>query len=535
MIERPHRRFSLAAAWELVFRHKKKIMICPLVALIVGGFVLLYCPRWYRSEARLFLRVGRETVALDPTASTGQTIAMQQNDRKDEVKSAVELIKSRGVVSQVVDELGADVVLRGWQLRTKSPSAASQLVNSVIKSIRAWANSIDPISDREEAIILVEGHLSVGAERESTLVVVQYDARSPQLAQKVCDKIVQVYQQAHMRIHRNEESQPFFTQQQEMLRKQLDSSLEALRTAKDEMGLASISDRRATLEKQFGDVELSRLDTEQQLATSQARVTDLEKQLGQLPDRMVSSKRSVPNAGADLLREQLYTLQMKALDLQARYSDSHPLVQAIKQQVEAAQKIVDARSEHETETTEDVNPIHRDLSLELKQQQNIVAGYQSRLAELDKQKALVQADLRTTNQCEVKLDQLERQTELARSKYFQYSHNLEDSRISTELENERISNVSIAQAATLAENPVSPPKPLVIVATLILATAGTATLVFFSEKLNDRLRTEGEVEEALGVPVLATIPDGRHARRVFHTNGSNGNGRTPGASTISRI
>ena len=219
---------------------------------------------------------------------------------------------------------------------------------------------------------------------------------------------------------------------------------------------------------------------------------------------------------------------MKSMDLQARYSDSHPLVQAIKQQVEEAQKIVDARSEHETETTEDVNPIHRDLSLELKQQQNIVAGYQSRLAELEKQKGLVQADLRTTNQCEVTLDQLERQTELARSKYFQYSHNLEDSRISTELENERISNVSIAQAATLAENPVSPPKPLVIIATLVLATAGTAALVFVSENLNDRLRTEGEVEEALGVPVLATIPDGRHARRVFHTNGSNGNGRMPG-------
>ena len=244
MIERPHRRFSLKGACELVLRHKKKIVIFPLAALIVGGLVLLYCPRWYRSEARLFLRVGRETVALDPTASTGQTIAMQQNDRKDEIKSAVELIKSRGVVSQVVDELGADVVL-GWQLRAKSGGAASQLADAVVKSIRDCVNSIDPISDREEAIILVERHLSVGAERESTLVVVQYDARSPQLAQTVCNKIVQVYQQAHMRIHRNEESQPFFTQQQEMLRKQLDSSLEALRTAKDEMGLASIADRRA--------------------------------------------------------------------------------------------------------------------------------------------------------------------------------------------------------------------------------------------------------------------------------------------------
>jgi uncharacterized protein involved in exopolysaccharide biosynthesis len=516
-----------------MLRHKKKIVICPLLAILVGTLVLLYCPRSYRSEAKLFLRVGRESVSLDPTASTGQTIAFQQNDRKDEIKSAIELIKSRGVLDQVVDELSPEVVLSDGSSGPQTSGAVRQLLDAIIRPVVASIKSIDPVSEREEAIILIERHLSVDAERESTLIVVQYDARSPQLAQKVCDKIVQVYQQAHMRIHRNEESQPFFTQQQENLRKQLDSALEALKNAKDEMGLANIADRRTTLEKQFGDIELARLDTQQQLATSQARIADLQQQIAALPDRLVSSKRSIPNAGADLMREQLYTLQMKAMDLEARYSDDHPLVQAIKQQVQDAQKLVDARAAHETETTEDVNPIHRDLSLELKQQQNVAAGYRSRLAELEKQKALVQADLRTTNECDVKLDKLERQAELARSKYFQYSHNLEDSRISTELENERISNVSVAQTATLAEKPVSPSKGLVIAGTLLLATAGTATLVFVSEQLNDRLRTELEVEEALGIPVLASIPDGRLARRVFHTNG---NGRRHVvASTSPRI
>jgi polysaccharide biosynthesis protein PslE len=508
-------------------------VICPLLATLLGGVVLLYAPRSYRSEAKLFLRVGRESVALDPTASTGQTISLQQNDRKDEVKSAVEVVKSRGVLGQVVDELAPDVVLGESGPGAKQPSAASRMLESFVKPIVAYIKSIDPVSDREEAIILIEKHLSVDAERESTLVVVQYDARTPQLAQAVCDKIVQVYQQEHMRIHRNEESQPFFTVQQEVLRKQLDDALEALRSAKDEMGLANIADRRTTLEKQFGDVELDRLQTEQQLATSRARAADLEKQLGQLPDRMVSSKRSVPNAGADLLREELYTLQMKAMDLQARYSDDHPLVQAIKQQVQDAQKVVDARSEHQMETTEDVNPIHRDLSLELKQQQNVMAGYESRLSELEKQKTLVQDDLRKTNECEVKLDRLERETELARSKYFQYSHNLEDSRIGKELENERISNVSVAQPATFAEKPISPSKLMVLAGTLVLATAGTATLIFASEQLNDRLRTEMDVEQALGVPVLATIPDGRHERRVFPTYA---NGRTQrAAASKSRI
>jgi uncharacterized protein involved in exopolysaccharide biosynthesis len=223
---------------------------------------------------------------------------------------------------------------------------------------------------------------------------------------------------------------------------------------------------------------------------------------------------------------------MKSMDLQARYSDSHPLVQAIKQQVQEAQKVVDGESEHKMETTEDVNPIHRDLSLELKQQQSVIAGCKSRLEEVEKQKALVQADLRTTNEFDVRLDQLERQTELARSKYFQYSHSLEEGRIDKALENDHISNVSVAQAATFAEKPVSPSKLIVVAGTLMLAVAGTAALIFLSEQLNDRLRTESEVERALGVPVLATIPDGRLTRRVMptHTNGRS----QPIASSTSR-
>jgi polysaccharide biosynthesis protein PslE len=532
MIERQKPGFNIAAAWELLFRHKKKIIVFPLLALVLGTLMLLYCPRTYRSEAKLFLRMGRESVALDSTASTGQTVSLQQNDRKDEVKSAVEVVKSRGVLGQVVDELGPDVVLGNDGPGAAAPGAVKQMLSSVLKPISDYVKSIDPVSDREEAIIQIERHLGVDAEKESTLIVLVYDAKSPQLAQAVCNKIVDVYLREHMRIHRNEDSRPFFAQQQEVLRKQLDDSLEAVRSAKNEMGLANIGERRSTLEKQFGDVELERLQTEQQLATAEARVAELQKQLSQLPDRVVSSQRSVPNAGADLLREELYALQMKSMDLQARYSDSHPLVQAIKQQVQEAQKVVDSEAEHKMETTEDVNPIHRDLSLDLKQQQSVIAGCKSRLEAVEKQKVTVQADLRTTNEFDVRLDQLERQTELARTKYFQYSHSLEEGRIDKALENDHISNVSVAQAATFAEKPVSPSKLIVIAGTLMLATAGTATLIFLSEQLNDRLRTESEVERALGVPVLATIPDGRLARRVLptHTNGR----PQPVASSTSR-
>src|SRR5215475_9351413 len=71
---------------EMCIRNQKLLIRAPLIALAIGAAVYLFAPRTYRSEAKIFLRLGRESVGLDPTATTGQTLALQQADRKDEVK-----------------------------------------------------------------------------------------------------------------------------------------------------------------------------------------------------------------------------------------------------------------------------------------------------------------------------------------------------------------------------------------------------------------------------------------------------------------
>jgi uncharacterized protein involved in exopolysaccharide biosynthesis len=476
---------NLRSAIALLLRHKKKVVVFPLFALGLGAAVLLFFPRTYHSEARLFLRVGRETVGLDPTATTGQTMGMSPMDRKDEMKSAVDVLTSRGVIAMVVDDLGPEVVLG-----LNEPAAAPE--NPWVAKLREPADkllaaieSLDPISDRERATILVERQLSVHAERESNVISVWVEAKTPTLAQKICQSLVAAYQQEHMRIYRNEESRPFFAQQHDRLRVQLDDALSAVRAAKNEMGFASVDERRITLEAQFSAIELEKFNTQQQLATAKARVADLEKQLASLPERLVASQKSVPNQGADLMRDQLYALEMKAMDLEARYSDEHPLVQAVHLQLEDARKIVSGQSNQRVETTDSVNPLHRELSLDLKREKSLLAGLEARLTEVAEQKSIVLADLRSANEFEVKIDQLQREADLARGKYFQYAQNLEEARIDKELEAENISNVSVLQAPTFAEKPVSPSRLLVIAGTLLLATAGTASLVLGSEMLHE--------------------------------------------------
>src|SRR5690242_19346915 len=83
---------SLRDGCRIFFRQRRKIawVFCSIVLVVVG--VLALWPRTYRSEAKLFVRLGRENMAIDPTATLGQpsTLTMPAS-RENELNSLVEM------------------------------------------------------------------------------------------------------------------------------------------------------------------------------------------------------------------------------------------------------------------------------------------------------------------------------------------------------------------------------------------------------------------------------------------------------------
>src|SRR6476660_4459756 len=74
------------------------------VGAVLALFGTLLMPRSYYSEARLFVRFGREN-QVDPTASGGQMVALYES-RESEINSLIEILKSRAIWDRVVEELG---------------------------------------------------------------------------------------------------------------------------------------------------------------------------------------------------------------------------------------------------------------------------------------------------------------------------------------------------------------------------------------------------------------------------------------------
>src|SRR5688572_7543966 len=128
------------------FRHKKKGAFFTLLVMALAVAVIVYGPRKYRSEARVFLQVGRESIRLDPTATTGKTIALQQSSRDNEIATAIEVLKSRAIVEAVVDRLSPEVVLAEDGAGESDSHPLAKKALAPVRYLAGAIKSIDPIS-----------------------------------------------------------------------------------------------------------------------------------------------------------------------------------------------------------------------------------------------------------------------------------------------------------------------------------------------------------------------------------------------------
>ncbi len=252
--------------------------------------VILFWPRGYLSEARIFLQLGKESVAIDPTATAGGSMVnVQSSTREDEIITSLDILQSRELASKVVDSLSPEVVL-GQTADGEKSSGIADVLKGVLGQAVEVVRQIDPLSDRERAIISIEKNLKVTAERKSEVVVLKFEAKSPQLAQLILATLVGIYKEEHMRIHRTDGSQQFFSEQQAVLANELDDINERLRIEKNRMGLASIAGQRELLEVRNKDVSLSFAETERAKASVIARIEKLTEELSKVPERINSTE-----------------------------------------------------------------------------------------------------------------------------------------------------------------------------------------------------------------------------------------------------
>jgi uncharacterized protein involved in exopolysaccharide biosynthesis len=457
-------------------RHAKRMTIA--FAVVMAGtfaYTALSTPL-YTSQAKVFVRLGRESVGLDPTATTGETITFQDT-RENELNSIQELLNSRKILEQIVDTVGAYVIL---------DKSADEVDNTETKpTIWSQLNPFVTYSARDKAINRLAKRFKVEVIRKSNIINISCEASSPELAQQIVELGIKFASDTHLRINRTAGSYDFFVNQAERQSDELQQHEAELRRLKNNTGIAELNAQRQVHIKRIADLEERRLLAETTLQSALAEVAERRKVLNSLPETHITSEiTGNPQTAAAKMREQLYALELKEQDISTKFQEGTFVVDQIRAQVAAAKKTLKDESDP-LQVTKSLNAAHQAMQNALLDVQSKVSGYKAQVAALDTQLASAKRGLELFNEHETQMVHLERQIELEKGSFKKYAENREQARIDQDLERKNITNLNILQNPSRSATPTSPRVLMNLSFGFVLAMFSAFAAAIFSEWRGD--------------------------------------------------
>jgi uncharacterized protein involved in exopolysaccharide biosynthesis/Mrp family chromosome partitioning ATPase len=435
-IEGKYPEMSLRDVYYTLFRHKWKVFAFFLAVTVPVTALTLLSPDHYRSEAKLLLRIGRESVTLDPTVTTGGPTIPVGQSRESELNSELEILKSTALAEKVVDALGPPAFLKRTPAGGPSPGAA--LDPALVENPALEAGGL---SSRQKAILELMKHLHIEVPKASSIIAISYEATSPKLAQEVIAKLLEYYQEMHIAVHRTPGSFEFFTQEADRLRTALVNTEEELRSLKNRTGIASPDEQRNSIMSRISELQREVEQTEAALTASRARIDAIQRLQADLPKNQMTPQTA------------------------------------------------------------------KQLQTDIMTEETTLSSLEAKVKTLRQQLASARASLLTFTDNATKIAQLQRDKEMQETRYKKFSDNLEQARIDQALETEKISNISVVQAATYPLVPVGGKKILHLALSFLFGGLGGIGLAFLLDYVDHSFRKPEDVEERLAVPTLASIPD----------------------------
>jgi polysaccharide biosynthesis protein PslE len=521
---------SLFHLLQAIWRHKGKALACFVCVVGIAAVATLFWPKTYRSEGKLLVRLGRENMALDPTATLGATsvLAVQQT-RENEINSIIEVIHSRVLIDKIVDAIGPEVILDTEPFR-ESPNdyaPGQRDISGVQKA--SYESSMEMVAAPREigsdasssggairaaAIRRLIKSLNVEAARKSDVILITYDAPSPELAQGVVSRMIAFFLDEHIRLNRTPGAQAFLSKQTSDIRERLQAKENELRKLQDDTGLAEPQGQRTIVVNRIGRLEDDLLQVSTALSSAEAEVKQLKEQLESLPENQVTEQTvGMSNEAADGMRQQLYALQIREQELATKFTNDHPQLEQVRRQIAEAQVVLDHEQGSRTQTKTGPSKPYEAIKVQLLKAEPELAALRAKSERLQNQLKAETAARDKLNSDELQIARLQREVQLEEANYRKYSDSLEQARIDHAMAEGGKSNVSIVQPATFDLKPVKPNILMNLAAGVVLGALGGLGLALVAESKDDSIRHGDDLERYLDLPTLATLPR-LHARQL---------------------
>lgn len=378
-------------------------MIAAWLVAIAAVIVLLIMPDTYESRARVY--VDTQSV-LQPLL---KDIAVQR-DSEGQVRMMSTLLRSRSTLERVAKQSGMAA-----QARTER--------------------------DRENTLADLAAAIKLDSAGRNDNFAISYRNSSPVMAQRVVQTLLDVFMQDTVGIRRSDSGAAA-----QFLRGQIADLERRLSTA--ERRLADFKKKNVGLMPgQAGDY-FTRLQTlMDSVEALRSRYRQMESRHSELQRQLSSENPNlVSNADAAAVAEQIGQAQTKLEALLTQYTEKHPQVVALREQIArlqeqqvsgsksggAANVLSTTTSDGRTVSVLNVNPVYQNMRLALTQTEAEMAEVRGQIGEQARQVAELRARANVVPDIEAQLAQLNRDYEVNKAQHAALLQRLESARISGE-------------------------------------------------------------------------------------------------------
>lgn len=433
-----------------------------LVVVCVGimAVVSMFMPRTYTATTELIM----EGKVQDRV--TGESVSA----RSGYMSTQSEIIRSRRVAQRVYEYLPDDI-------RQRVDESAAEVQEEGKADPAGWLSGY------------IRRNLTVEPGKDSSVMSISLSAEDPEVAARALNSLAAAYIDTSIEL-RTDPARRFskwYQDQMDVLRGNLRDARQQLSGFQQEHGIVGMNEQL--------DLENARLaELSSRLVDAQDQSTQDQLRQGEGSDSALPNNSAIQNLRAQLSRE-----QAELEDMSTRYGERHPEYRRQRSEVQALRE-----------------SLARERSIAARSLESTADVSQSRLQELQqafndqKQRVLALKAKRD------ELDLLQQEVQMAQEAYNAASGRAQANTLESRLAE---TNVTVLNEAIPPSLPTSPNIKLNLVIATVLGFLLGVALSLLLELANRRVRSRSDIEETLGIPVLAYLPDaaGTYRQREAQT------------------
>jgi len=457
-----------------VFRNARLIAVALVIPPIVAVAISFVLPKEYQADAKLLIKPGRE---FQPTTNLGQNQnGLPTTTMTEVVNSESEILTSSDLAQEVLTKLGTDGVFPGMKA--------------------------DGVS--EAAIAAFDKSLSVTPVDLSNVLVASFRSKDPAIATKVLDTLLADFQARHVSLYSDAASTPI---QRQITEKQQElQDLDAKRIAyQNANGAFSIPEQRASLIQQRAQLDANLQAAQIKNQALQQQVAYLKKSKASTPAMSALDTETDPGSASGA-QQSLMALQQKLQEMLQHYQPTAPAVVQLKAQIAQAQQFATSQAGSNTKVRTGANPLLATIEQQLLAAQSELTPITAQIQGYQAQMAAIDENLKKLQDNELEVNNLQRQIDSLNSDLNALRSSLDQARLAENMDQAKLSSVSIIDAPRAQPRPVFPKKTVFAIGGLGVGIALAALIILVSLSFGNTIITVEGAERILGTPVVAALP-----------------------------